>query len=101
MEPLRLIYDGYEIEIRSCGESMPIVTMHKIQTNTIENDIPKLPKTIRGIDYQKTTPDWWENYPSWWQQPPMWWYNPSVTCASWTNEDSLDYGRKTTNRNNV
>ena len=57
MEPLKLIYDGYEIEIRSCGESMPIVTMHKIQTNTIENDVPKLPKTIRGMDYQKTILD--------------------------------------------
>ena len=96
MEPLILTYDGYEIEIRSCGESMPIVTMHKIQTNTIENDVPKLP-----IDYQKTIPDWLENYPLWWQQPLILWYNPSIICASWTNEDSLDYGRKTTNCNNV
>ena len=99
MEPLRLIYDGYEIEIRSYGKSMPIVTVRKIQANTIETDVPELPKTIKDIDYQKTTPAWWENYPSWWQQPPMWWYNPSVTCASWTNEDSLDGGKRTTYNN--
>ena len=100
MEPLRLIYDGYEIEIRSGGDSMPIVTMRKMVTNTQEPDTIKLPRTIEVTDYRKwwEYPNWWESAPNWWQQPPMWWYNPTVTC---TNEDSLDYGRKTTNRNDI
>ncbi|MBQ6503162.1 MAG: hypothetical protein IJI57_04545 [Flexilinea sp.] len=72
MEPLKLIYDGYEIEIRSGGESMPIVTMRKMVTNLPEKDTIRLPKTILPADWAKTAPSWWE-------QPPMWWYNPTVT----------------------
>ncbi len=89
MEPLKLIYDGYEIEIRSGGESMPIVTMRKMVTNTPEPDLTiKLPRTIKATEY----PKWWETVPSWWENPPMWWYNPSVT---WSNEDSLHFDNTT------
>ena len=97
MEPLKLIYDGYEIEIKSGGiNSMPIVTMRKVVTNTIEEHTIKLPRTI---EYERTVP------PSWWEQPPMWWtepswYNTYTTCdntpsAEWTNKDSLQKSETT------
>ena len=39
MEPLKIIYDGYEIEIRSGGcDSMPIVSMKKMVSNKPEVD---------------------------------------------------------------
>lgn len=80
MEPLKVIYDGYEIEIRSGGDSMPIVTMKKIETNTInENTIKKYLE-----DYMKTPP-----YKGWWENPPMW-LNPNITME-FTNKDSLYY----------
>ena len=72
MEPVKIIFDGYEIEIRSGGESMPIVTMRKMVTNAPEPDTIKLPKTTEVEDWRKSAPSWWEN-------PPMWWYNPTVT----------------------
>ena len=69
MEPLKIIYDGYEIEIKSGGiDSMPIISMRKMITNTIEPDVIKLPTTIPS----PMPPAWWEN-------PPMWWYSPTVT----------------------
>ena len=69
MEPLKLIYDGYEIEIRSGGiDTMPIVSMKKIVTNIPESDTIKLPRTIE-----------YPNPPTWWENPPMWWYEPTVT----------------------
>ena len=71
MEPLKIIYDGYEIEIKSGGtDSMPIISMRKMITNTIEPDVIKLPTTIPCPD---TPPH------GWWENPPMWWYNPTVT----------------------
>ena len=97
-EPLKLIYDGYEIEIKSGGfDTMPIVTMRKMVTNTIEDDTIKLPRTI---EYERTVP------PTWWENPPMWWTEPSwfngyhVTCdtttsAEWTNKDSLQKSEAT------
>ena len=54
MEPVKIIFDGYEIEIRSGGGSMPIVTMRKMVTNAPEPDTIKLPKTTEVEDWRKS-----------------------------------------------
>ena len=97
MEPLKLIYDGYEIEISSGGiNATPVIKMRKMVTNTIEDDAIKLPRTI---EYERTVP------PAWWESPPMWWTEPNwrntyTTCdtktsAEWTNKDSLQKSEAT------
>lgn len=104
MEPLKVIYDGYEIEIRSGGyDSMPIVNMRKMVSNNpeVDEDFYKkmLNEALKGYQEQL-----WKNPPMWWENPPMW-VNPANpqssdcdsshlvttnTTAEWTNKDHLD-----------
>lgn len=78
MEPLKVIYDGYEIEIRSGGDSIPIVTMKKIETNTINENIIK--KYLEDYMKKPLQQGWWEN-------PPMW-LHPNIRME-FTDKDTL------------
>ena len=103
MEPLKIIYDGYEIEIRSGGcDSMPIVSMKKMVSNKPEVDEDFYKKmteeALKGYQQQR----------GWWENPLMWLYPfykdekhwaetyTTNTTAEWTNKDSLhpDYYSK-------
>lgn len=79
MEPIKLIYDGYEIEIRSGGKNeMPIVKMQKMVSNSHEEKT-YLPKP-QDITYPT---DWYKQAPAWWENPPMWYVDrPSVTMPN-------------------
>ena len=105
MEPLKIIYDGYEIEIRSGGcDSMPIVSMRKMVSNKPEVDEDFYKKMMEEAlrDYQQQR-GWWENPPMWLYpvspQPSDWWYKPYVTSSTtleWTNKDSFHPDSNTT-----
>lgn len=103
MEPLKIIYDGYEIEIRSGGcDSMPIVSMKKMVSNKpeVDEDFYKkmMEEALKGYQQQR----------GWWENPLMWLYPfykdekhwaetyTTNTTAEWTNKDSLHPDSNTT-----